>query len=63
MGAGNYYEALDVDRTCEPDDIKGAFSKLALKYHPQRAKGNGIDPAEAEMKFNLICESYDVREA
>jgi len=60
MGAGNYYEVLDVKRTCAPDDIKRAFSKLALKYHPQRAKGSGVDPAEAEMKFNLICESYDV---
>lgn len=51
----DYYEILGVDKNSNQDDIKKAYRKLALKYHPDRNK----DP-DSEDKFKLISEAYQV---
>lgn len=50
----DYYEILGVTRDASGDDIKRAFRKLALKYHPDRNQGD----KEAEHKFKEINEAY-----
>ncbi len=57
MGNGkNYYEILGVSRTATPEDIKRAYRKQALKYHPDRNKGDKA----AEERFKEINEAYAV---
>jgi molecular chaperone DnaJ len=51
----DYYEVLGVSKNASKDDIKGAYRKLALKYHPDRNKEPG-----AEEKFKEISEAYAV---
>lgn len=52
-----YYEALAITRAASMADIKKAYRKLSLKYHPERAAG---PKAEAETIFSEISEAYDV---
>ncbi len=52
----DYYEILGVGRDASQEEIKIAYRKLALKYHPDRNPGN----KEAEEKFKEINEAYDV---
>lgn len=52
----DYYKILGVERTATAADIKSAFRKLALKYHPDRNQGN----KQAEEKFKEINEAYEV---
>lgn len=56
MAATDYYKALEVEKNASPDDIKKAFRKLAVKYHPDR---NPNDKT-AEDKFKVINEAYAV---
>ncbi|MGE5608639.1 MAG: molecular chaperone DnaJ [Bacillota bacterium] len=53
----DYYEVLGVSRQADADEIKRAYRKLAMKYHPDRADG---DKAEAEAKFKECAEAYEV---
>ena len=54
--AEDYYQVLGVEKTADPEEIKKAYRKLALKYHPDRNPNN--PPAEA--KFKKISEAYAV---
>ena len=56
MSKRDYYEVLGVDRGAADGDIKGAYRKLALKFHPDR---NPEDP-DAEEKFKEASEAYSV---
>ena len=51
----DYYETLGVARTASADDIKRAFRRLAMQYHPDRNKQPG-----AEVRFKAINEAYEV---
>jgi len=56
MANKDYYEVLGLQKGASEDEIKKAFRKLALKYHPDKNKGN----KEAEEKFKEINEAYQV---
>ena len=56
MSKRDYYEVLGVSRTVAESELKTAFRKLAMKYHPDRNPGDG----EAEVKFKEINEAYQV---
>lgn len=56
MAKRDYYEVLGVSKTATDDEIKKAYRKIAIKYHPDRNPGN----AEAEEKFKEAAEAYDV---
>jgi len=57
MAEIDYYQILGVSRDATPEEIKKAYRKLALKYHPDKAKG---DKHQAEEKFKQISEGYAV---
>lgn len=52
----DYYEVLSVERTADADEIKRAYRRLAMKYHPDRNPGD----AEAEAAFKECAEAYEV---
>jgi molecular chaperone DnaJ len=54
--AKDFYQVLGVEKSASADDIKKAYRKLAMKYHPDQNK----DSKEAEAKFKEINEAYDV---
>ena len=54
--ADDYYSVLGVQKGASEDDLKKAYRKLAMQYHPDKNHGN----AEAEKKFKSINEAYDV---
>lgn len=54
--ASDYYSLLGVDKKASADQIKKAYRKLAVKYHPDKNAGNKT----AEEKFKEINEAYDV---
>lgn len=53
----DYYKVLQVDRNAKDDDLKKAYRKLAMKWHPDKNPNNKKD---AEAKFKTISEAYDV---
>jgi DnaJ-class molecular chaperone len=54
--AQDYYELLGVSRSASQDEIKRAYRKQAIKYHPDRNKGN----KQAETRFKLANDAYQV---
>src|SRR5690349_5697261 len=53
----DYYEVLGVSRTASVEEVKGAYRKAALKWHPDR---NPENKQEAEVKFRECTEAYSV---
>lgn len=56
MSAENYYDVLSVSKQASADEIKQAYRKMALKYHPDRNEGNKA----AEDRFKEASEAYQV---
>lgn len=61
MAKRDYYEVLGVDKKASADEIKKAYRKIAIKYHPDRQSGKSdTEKKEAEEKFKEAAEAYDV---
>jgi len=56
MGKRDYYEILGTNKSASAEEIKKAYRKSALKYHPDKNKGN----KEAEAKFKEASEAYHI---
>jgi molecular chaperone DnaJ len=56
MAKRDYYEVLGVQKNASKDDIKKAYRKLAIQYHPDKNPGN----REAEEKFKEATEAYEI---
>src|SRR6056300_410439 len=56
MSKRDYYEVLGVDRGASDQDVKKAYRRIAMKYHPDR----NPDDADADAKFKEATEAYDV---
>ena len=56
MQKKDYYKILGLQKTASQDDIKKAYRKLAVKYHPDKNAGN----KQAEQKFKQISQAYGV---
>ncbi len=56
MSKSDYYELLEVQRNADESELKKAYRKLAMKYHPDRNPDN----KDAEAKFKEINEAYEV---
>lgn len=55
MDKRDFYDVLGVSRDADEKDLKSAYRKLAMKYHPDRNPGDG----EAEARFKEVNEAYD----
>src|SRR5215218_11078798 len=56
MAKRDFYEVLGVSKTADAEELKRAYRKLAMSYHPDRNPGD----QSAEQKFKEISEAYDV---
>ena len=56
MAKRDYYEVLGVSKNASPDDIKRAYRRMAMKYHPDK----NPDDKEAEARFKECAEAYEV---
>ena len=56
MAKRDYYEVLGVDKSASAEEIKKAYKKMAIKYHPDKNPDN----KEAEEKFKEVAEAYSI---
>lgn len=56
MAKRDYYDVLGVNKNASEDEIKKAYRKMAMKYHPDKNQGDKA----AEEKFKEAAEAYDV---
>jgi molecular chaperone DnaJ len=56
MAKRDYYEVLGISRSADEKEVKRAYRKLAMKYHPDR----NPDDADAENKFKEASEAYEI---
>jgi len=56
----DYYKILEASKDATEDDIKKAYRRMALKYHPDKNSGDAKEVAEAEAKFKEVGEAYSV---
>lgn len=56
MSKRDYYDVLGVSRQADASEIKSAYRKLAIKYHPDKNPGD----AQAEENFKEAAEAYEI---
>ncbi|WP_156499901.1 DnaJ domain-containing protein, partial [Oleiphilus sp. HI0061] len=56
MSKRDYYEVLGIERSADAKEVKKAYRRLAMKYHPDR----NPDDAQAEEKFKEATEAYEI---
>ena len=56
MTKRDYYDVLGINKSASPEQIKSAYRKLAVKYHPDQNKGDKA----SEEKFKEASEAYHV---
>ena len=56
MSKRDYYEVLGVSKSADDSEIKKAYRKLAMKYHPDRNQGDSA----AEQKFKDVSQAYEI---
>ena len=60
MAKKDYYEVLGVDKNASADEIKKAYRKMAIKYHPDKVATLGEDVQKAaEEKFKAVSQAYE----
>ncbi|KAG5050612.1 hypothetical protein AAZX31_02G021900 [Glycine max] len=60
MGAGDYYKILKVKHDATDEEVKKAYKKLAMKWHPDKNLEDPLRKEEFEAKFKQVSEAYDV---
>jgi molecular chaperone DnaJ len=56
MTKRDYYEILEISKNANADEIKKAYRKMAIKYHPDKNPGDKV----AEEKFKEAAEAYEI---
>jgi len=56
MAKRDYYDVLGVSKSASPDELKSAYRKLAMQYHPDKNPGD----VESEKKFKEVSEAYEI---
>ena len=56
MSKRDYYEILEISKSATPEEIKKAYRKMAIKFHPDKNPGDKA----AEEKFKEAAEAYEI---